>query len=273
MRSRNRPDYFGARYYDAALGIWLGVDPLAEKYPAISPFTYVVNNPIRLVDPNGMEVDDIIFYDTNGNEVSRIKSNTEFKSFVQTGSVGGDPTYTEAPMPSQTVIDNKGTMLPYTDLDHQIAASTFIVNNKIANNEVNGTPKHQFTQNSQPPVFLPNLVKAMAIEESDMGQPGPNGTGAKDPIMANYPGDWNSSSDVKTAAGMFYRQDMNPNASIQGGLQVLLLKGMWSDTNGNYTTWRGTEKALNKYGPGPSTYGASIISNQKALQNGTRVSF
>ena len=38
----------------------MGVDPLAEKYPAISPFTYVFNNPIRLVDPNGMEVDDII---------------------------------------------------------------------------------------------------------------------------------------------------------------------------------------------------------------------
>jgi len=50
--------YFGARYYDAALAIWLGVDPLAEKYPAMSPFTYVFNNPIRLVDPNGMEVDE-----------------------------------------------------------------------------------------------------------------------------------------------------------------------------------------------------------------------
>ncbi|MBK8850910.1 MAG: glycoside hydrolase family protein [Saprospiraceae bacterium] len=57
--------YFGARYYDAALGIWLGVDPLAEKYPAISPFTYVVNNPIRLVDPNGMEVEGDI-YNRNG---------------------------------------------------------------------------------------------------------------------------------------------------------------------------------------------------------------
>ncbi len=47
--------YFGARYYDAALGIWLGVDPLAEKYPAISPFTYVFNNPIKYIDPTGME--------------------------------------------------------------------------------------------------------------------------------------------------------------------------------------------------------------------------
>ncbi len=55
--------YFGARYYDAALGIWLGVDPLAEKFPYLTPFHYVINNPVRMVDPNGMEVDDIIDID------------------------------------------------------------------------------------------------------------------------------------------------------------------------------------------------------------------
>ncbi|MFN8318474.1 MAG: hypothetical protein U0V54_03525 [Saprospiraceae bacterium] len=37
------------------------MDPLAEKYPAISPFTYVFNNPIRLVDPNGMETEGDIY--------------------------------------------------------------------------------------------------------------------------------------------------------------------------------------------------------------------
>ena len=51
--------YFGARYYDAALGIWLGVDPLAEKYAGISPFVYTANNPIKYFDPDGK---DHIFY-------------------------------------------------------------------------------------------------------------------------------------------------------------------------------------------------------------------
>jgi len=45
--------YFGARYYDSALGLWLGVDPLADQMPAWSPFSYCFNNPIILIDPNG----------------------------------------------------------------------------------------------------------------------------------------------------------------------------------------------------------------------------
>ena len=47
--------YFGARYYDAAVGIWHGVDPMAEKYTGISSFTYVFNNPIKFIDPTGLE--------------------------------------------------------------------------------------------------------------------------------------------------------------------------------------------------------------------------
>jgi RHS repeat-associated protein len=49
-------DYFGARYYDARIGRWISVDPLAEKYPASSPFAYAANNPAVCFDPNGMEV-------------------------------------------------------------------------------------------------------------------------------------------------------------------------------------------------------------------------
>ncbi|MEC5395956.1 RHS repeat domain-containing protein [Bergeyella sp. RCAD1439] len=40
--------YYGARYYDAKVSLWLGVDPLAEKYPNMSPYTYTNNNPILM---------------------------------------------------------------------------------------------------------------------------------------------------------------------------------------------------------------------------------
>jgi RHS repeat-associated protein len=47
--------YYGARYYDARISVWLGVDPLAEKYSGINSYAYVFNNPLRYIDPTGME--------------------------------------------------------------------------------------------------------------------------------------------------------------------------------------------------------------------------
>ena len=41
------------RHYNSDLSIWLSVDPMADKYPSTSPYTYCANNPVRLVDPNG----------------------------------------------------------------------------------------------------------------------------------------------------------------------------------------------------------------------------
>jgi len=49
--------YFGARYYDSGLSIWLSVDPMSDKYPSMSPYNYCANNPVMLVDPDGREVE------------------------------------------------------------------------------------------------------------------------------------------------------------------------------------------------------------------------
>ena len=55
--------YFGARYYDADLTTgWLSVDPMADKYPSMSPYNYCAGNPVKLVDPEGEE----IYYKENG---------------------------------------------------------------------------------------------------------------------------------------------------------------------------------------------------------------
>ena len=50
--------YYGARYYDPKLSIFISVDPLAEK--TFSAYGYCYNNPVRLVDPTGMEGEDPI---------------------------------------------------------------------------------------------------------------------------------------------------------------------------------------------------------------------
>ncbi|MFT4733921.1 MAG: RHS repeat-associated protein [Sediminicola sp.] len=48
--------YYGARYYDPKISVWLSVDPLAHKYPSLSPYVFVANNPVMLVDPDGRDI-------------------------------------------------------------------------------------------------------------------------------------------------------------------------------------------------------------------------
>ena len=50
--------YFGARYYDSDISVWLSVDPLSDKYPSMSPFIYTAGNPVMLIDPDGRKIDD-----------------------------------------------------------------------------------------------------------------------------------------------------------------------------------------------------------------------
>ena len=49
---------YGARHYDAALGRFTTMDPLAEKYYGVSPYAYCGNNPVRYVDPDGRKIVD-----------------------------------------------------------------------------------------------------------------------------------------------------------------------------------------------------------------------
>jgi hypothetical protein len=98
------------------------VDPLCEKYYWISPYAFCLNNPVKFIDPDGMDVK--IFYQNNGKTQSFVYNGTQsnipnnpfVKSFIgayqyniQNG--GGDP--------SKNAVTNSNIMLNVTETDGQ----------------------------------------------------------------------------------------------------------------------------------------------------------
>ena len=64
---------FGARHYSGIIPVFMTMDPLCEKYYSVSPYAYCLNNPVNMIDPDGMDVY-MLFYTNND---ARFKSAAE----------------------------------------------------------------------------------------------------------------------------------------------------------------------------------------------------
>ncbi|MDR0863365.1 MAG: hypothetical protein LBO74_00340, partial [Candidatus Symbiothrix sp.] len=74
---------FVARGYDPAVGRFMTIDPLAEKYYSVSPYAYCGNNPINAVDFNGDSitiVHNIGFWGLGGKETLTYENGNLFNS-------------------------------------------------------------------------------------------------------------------------------------------------------------------------------------------------
>ena len=78
--------YYGARYLNPTSAVWMSVDPLWEKNIDASPYSYCHGNPVKMIDPDGM---DEIYYREDGTEISRIKCKEDVKYVLRTQQTTG----------------------------------------------------------------------------------------------------------------------------------------------------------------------------------------
>ena len=81
---------FGARYYDPYTARWTTRDPLAGKYPSLSPHSYCAGNPVDLIDPLGA---DLYLFDVDGNFQNKVTLEGEHRLAVSTVDKKGNVTY------------------------------------------------------------------------------------------------------------------------------------------------------------------------------------
>ena len=108
--------YFCARYMDHDLmTLWLSVDPMADRYPSVSPYAYCAWNPVKLVDPKGEEISPI--FSTEGKLLGKDGDGYKGRAIVMEESAfspGMDHKVAES---KGTYLDEYGSSISITDRD------------------------------------------------------------------------------------------------------------------------------------------------------------
>lgn len=257
---------------------WLSVDPLATKYPNLSPYNFVANNPINAIDPDGR---DIVYINNKGSEVHRIKNDKVFQTHIQTvnsATVANlSKGWKEVPMPNiiqtRTATGENVSAPRYQENDYFIAARTGYFNQ----GKENGTLK-LYTEGGNPisqdaikaiPDLDPTLVKSIAIQESHAG------INSSDILTANNPGDWGDGK-LKTAYGLNKSDDLNVSNSLYYGIRILATKGFKggvtydTKTGVSTFTFQGWGKATHNYnGNGVANYQSNVETMQSESKTPT----
>ncbi|MBP6757552.1 MAG: RHS repeat-associated core domain-containing protein, partial [Bacteroidia bacterium] len=241
----NMYDY-GARNYDPALGRWMNIDNLSENNLTESPYTYCGNNPIIYKDPDG---NDKRFFDIHGEEIvsKRVVSDKVFESHIAKND--GNNSFTSVPMP-KIIQTRKGVTEEGDDYENDVSGSEYQENDYLIaartglfNQSKNEGLLTLYTDGGDLipadvvksiPDLNPTLVKAVAMQESNVGA-----DGVKDIMTANNNGD---SDKYKLKYGLTKGTKVGTNNSLYYGIRFLATKGFKGGIKYNSSTGKKTYK-------------------------------
>ena len=109
--------YYGARYYDPRISIFVSVDPLAEQCAGWTPYHYVHQNPINLIDPTGMSAEN----GDGGGWLSKAWNST--KNEVKSWFGGSKPNYEVIMEEPQLTTWDYGESVPCIECHHNTTAT------------------------------------------------------------------------------------------------------------------------------------------------------
>jgi RHS repeat-associated protein len=151
-------DYRGARFYDSDVARFLSLDPHAVKYPNLSDYCYVFNNPLAFVDPDGKDGIRIINPETKTITIKAIyyvqSENATFTNITTGGDVKikgySDKQIRKMNEKTNKTLNNKlksntvtqGEFKGYTvkfDLEFRAGGTPNETTHKAANEKYNGT--------------------------------------------------------------------------------------------------------------------------------------
>jgi len=140
--------YYGARYYDAALGRFIQADtivPSAGNPQSLNRYAYVLNNPLRFTDPSGH---DPIESDYNGKDFIDHAWRAREKAYDQTGVIIlGEATMPEINAIAEVarVIKNTAKVVIINNTDSPVCADNDCAKGVIEGSTFTNVPANQAT--------------------------------------------------------------------------------------------------------------------------------